>query len=279
MPLTEPELSQPLSSPATSPGQRRTLVAVFLSSVIPGSGHFLLEEWQKGAAFLAAAILLVLTALWLRLPSELSAITAALYLMWGTCIASLISAIRCGRLKGKPVSRWWLALLIPITLAAQPLYSRLIIQASGFGVLRIVSSSMEKTVMAGEFVMTDKRYHPQAPSPGEVILFRKNDLILIKRVAAIGGSTVEGRDGTLFVDGHKADEPYVQHISKMPDPMTLNFGPVTVPPGKLFVLGDNRDLSLDSRFPSFGFVDTGSIWGKPLYVISFKGARNGLPIN
>jgi signal peptidase I len=67
------------------------------------------------------------------------------------------------------------------------------------------------------------------------------------------------------VNGSAVDEPYVQHRGDAPTWMN-NFGPFTVPAGELFVLGDNRDISLDSRSPEFGLVAVDSVVGWPLYV-------------
>ncbi len=77
----------------------------------------------------------------------------------------------------------------------------------------------------------------------------------------------------MFVNGQMITEPYVQHTSPNPLDWTINFGPITVGNRKYFVMGDNRDVSLDSRWPAFGLVDRESIAGKPLYV--FGSNRQG----
>ncbi len=77
----------------------------------------------------------------------------------------------------------------------------------------------------------------------------------IKRVIALPGETVEGHGGRVFVDGHLLDEPYLPRAMA-----TAEFGPVTVPSGRLWVMGDNRNQSQDSRF--FGPIDSGTVIGR-----------------
>jgi signal peptidase I len=78
---------------------------------------------------------------------------------------------------------------------------------------------------------------------------------LIKRVIAVGGEEIEVKDGRVFVDGAAIDEPYLNQPASMPD-----FGPVQVPEGAVFVMGDNRARSQDSR--RFGPIETDSIVGR-----------------
>lgn len=95
------------------------------------------------------------------------------------------------------------------------------------------------------------------PEIGDVIVFkfpRDPSRDFIKRVVALPGQTVEVRDGTVYVDGLSLDEPYVA------DPPGYTYGPETVPPGQLFVLGDNRNNSYDSH--SWGMLEQSLIIGR-----------------
>ena len=78
---------------------------------------------------------------------------------------------------------------------------------------------------------------------------------LIKRVVAVGGEEIEIKDGAVLIDGVAIDEPYLNQPVSMPD-----FGPVEVPEGSIFVMGDNRSRSQDSR--RFGPIETDSIVGR-----------------
>jgi signal peptidase I len=127
---------------------------------------------------------------------------------------------------------------------------------------RIQMSSMETTVFPNDLVMVDKlSYHFHQPRRGDVIIFWPPGITTgdpyIKRVIGLPGETVEARDGKIYVNGKAADEPYL-HGYVMPD-----FSPTPVPQGQLFLMGDNRAVSLDSR--SFGTVSTSSIIGRAMF--------------
>ena len=92
-----------------------------------------------------------------------------------------------------------------------------------------------------------------------------NGQLLVKRVAAVGGDTVGIEDGVLVVNGRPVRESYVNHDSVD----SVYFGPVTVPNGSVFVRGDNRSASVDSR--SFGAVPLGDIEGRVLASFSLHG--------
>jgi signal peptidase I len=124
---------------------------------------------------------------------------------------------------------------------------------------RIPSDSMAPTLRPGDQVLVDKRaYDDRPPHRGDLAVFHapRTGEILLKRVVAIGGDTVGIEDGALVVDGRRRREPYAD-----PDAIdSVYFGPVRVRPGTVFVLGDNRANSEDSR--EFGAVPTASLIGR-----------------
>jgi len=135
---------------------------------------------------------------------------------------------------------------------------------------------MEPTILQGEHIVLDlTQYRDSKPKSRDIVVIRKDGLFLIKRVIAIGGDTIEGKDGAIIVNGNRLEEAYAQHIGNPEAPAQLNeFGPIHIPPGKLFVMGDNRDISWDSRMPEFGLVDEETLAGGVLYIVGSRSHRN-----
>ncbi len=133
---------------------------------------------------------------------------------------------------------------------------------------RIPSESMQNTLLVGDFLFVQKLEYGgaipfthsrlpglRAPAEGDVIVFRyppDPSLNYIKRVVATAGQTVEVRHKRLYVDGRTPHEPWIRHGDPAELPAEIaprdNMPPYVVPPGHLFVMGDNRDHSADSRF-------------------------------
>jgi signal peptidase I len=90
-----------------------------------------------------------------------------------------------------------------------------------------------------------------------VALRDPGDRELIKRVIGLPGETIEGRDGGVLINGRPLIEPYLRA-----EVVTSSFGPLEVPPGHVFVMGDNRTNSHDSRFGDIGFIDIDTIVGR-----------------
>jgi signal peptidase I len=131
----------------------------------------------------------------------------------------------------------------------------------------IPSASMEPTLVDRDRVLVNKL--ASTVGRGDVVVFRRPPDVqmgevqdLIKRVVALGGDTVGATGGVVLVNGEPIDEPYLSDGA-----FTDDFGPVEVPDGTLFVLGDNRGtaMSFDSRF--FGPIDDDLVVGRAFLVV------------
>ncbi len=130
-------------------------------------------------------------------------------------------------------------------------------------VTEVRQRSMEPTLLSSDRVLVSKvdyRLHP--PQHDDIIVFRpvvETNIPFVKRVIALAGETVDIKDGRVLVNGRPLDEPYVNGRTTERNPQQIHF-PLTVPPNSVFVLGDNRPVSGDSR--EWGAVPDENIIGK-----------------
>ena len=127
-------------------------------------------------------------------------------------------------------------------------------------ILRIYGKSMNGTLDSGDIVVSIKS---TKFNTGDVIAFYYNHNVLVKRVIANPGEWVDvDADGNVYVNNKKLDEPYLMEKAYGETNIEL---PYQVPDGKIFVLGDNRSVSIDSRNTSIGCVAEERIVGKIVY--------------
>lgn len=123
--------------------------------------------------------------------------------------------------------------------------------------------SMENTLHDRDIVLTWALGY--TPSQGDIVVLTKESFreqSIIKRVIATEGQTVDidYSTGTVYVDGIALDEPYIRELMRQPWGETIDH--VTVPEGHIFVMGDNRNNSSDSRVPAIGVVDERCVIGR-----------------
>ena len=168
----------------------------------------------------------------------------------------------------------------------------------GIKAFKIPMNSMAPTLSPGDHIVVNLKYFKNnEPQKGDVIVFKYPEdpnRIFVKSVIAVGGDVIELKDKIVYLNGQPIEEQYVHHldnsimpcgkqsvgkiraggllsealgvvyeVTKCEHPRD-NFGPNKVPPFKIFVLGDNRDRSYDSRY--WGYVDRREIEGKALYI-------------
>lgn len=127
-------------------------------------------------------------------------------------------------------------------------------------VLRIYGSSMSPTLEAGEIVLSRKNANFV---PGDIVAFYYNNKILIKRVIGTAGDWIDiTEDGTVYVNGEALEEPYL--TEKALGDSNIEY-PYQVPEGRVFVLGDHRSTSVDSRNTAVGCIAQEMIVGKVFF--------------
>jgi len=177
----------------------------------------------------------------------------------------------------KKICGWTVSIAFAIVIAV-------VVDTKVFATVEVKQSSMENTLYQGQKLITEKiSYDFTSPKSGDIIIFLEdkyknnypdelNILIedvenevnlsskvntrLVKRVIGVPGDEINLKDGFVYINGKKLNEVYVTSKTFKED---MNF-PIKVPNGKLFVLGDNRQVSRDSR--SFGLIDNKQVDGK-----------------
>lgn len=122
-------------------------------------------------------------------------------------------------------------------------------------------NSMGDTLESGSVVLCQKGAKPQR---GELVLFAYQDALLIKRVVALGGDEVSVNENGVTVNGSLLTEPYATGDDSYMSDIAY---PVRVPPDELFVMGDDRTVSVDSRSSTFGTVSTDTVLARPQAVV------------
>lgn len=167
-----------------------------------------------------------------------------------------------------PPRRWtrsarvFLEIVVMVALA---LAISMVVRANVAQALWIPTGSMEPTVMVDDRIIAEKvSYYFHDPNVGDVVAFDDPagvEPLLLKRVIAVGGQTVDIRDGRVVVDGHVLDEPYADGACTRAGTVTL---PLVVPEGHLWLMGDNRENSHDSRF--FGPQPVTAVKGRAVFI-------------
>lgn len=127
----------------------------------------------------------------------------------------------------------------------------------------VPTASMETTIMTGDRLFGNRlAYKNTDPARGDIVIFKFPDdekQLFIKRIIGMPGDTVEMIEGVVYINGSALDEPYLATVPYG------DYGPVTVPEGAYFMMGDNRNNSADSRYWKQPFVYREKILGKAVF--------------
>jgi signal peptidase I len=287
---------------ASSRPARRPWLAALLS-FFAGAGH-LYAGWPKRAGIIVVADIVASAAIALSMffvRGWLSLLTLVLYTGWRLYV--VVSAWKVARHQPRILDRlrgWRLAgaiaALVVVSVAVNEVQSVSIKERLGEA-FWIPSNAMEPTVLAGDYIVV-RRSSRDALIRGTLCVFRKSDGTgFLKRIVALPGDTIAMRGGILIRNGSPVAEPYTMRDSTLGDehfaemtwqramvvgvagtasyrPTIDDWGPLVVPDLHVFVLGDNRTNSADSRF--IGFIPDSAITHTPAWVYFSRDTALGI---
>lgn len=253
-------------------------LAALLGFLMPGLGQVYNRQFRKGIH----VNLLWYGTMWMTLFTvgrlEVAPFNLVLALLWFPCFYFWMTrdAFRTGRLPPPDAPDVWRRCLpylvfVSLWLMEIPLH-RALSDYNPWRVANVTGSSMERTLLDGDRVLVDTHaYGNRMPAPGDIVAFEHpvdREKSFLQRCIAVAGQTVAVKDGVVYVDGIRFDEP--EGAQALPG---QDFGPEVVPDGHFFAMGDHRLRSSDSR--RWGTVPLDHLWGKVVQILIAMDADSG----
>ena len=279
-----------LSSRSASP--RRPWLAGLLSLTVPGLGQVYAGRAQRGLILAVTGALGMIALLYLstiaphralRILALALMLAVLLYIVWDAVFVATRATIPFAP---KRYNRWYVyvGLWVVVGFVLQPLAREAVLNhlARAF---RISSRSMDPTLLPGDYLLAAPFRAESAPRSAPVVVQRPDGPAYVHRVVGLAGDTIEMRQKALYINGRLLEEGYVRHIDTSEDPSDPRmlwqreylaspvadyrptrdtWGPLVIPAGHYFELGDNRDNSYDSRY--VGFIARPQIVMRPVWI-------------
>ena len=158
----------------------------------------------------------------------------------------------------------WLRTLVCVVLATVLVFTLVV------RIVRVEKQSMRETLQNGDILLTVNRHLAGELKAGDIVVIKKeyfeDGKPIVKRIIATEGQTVDidFDAGVVYVDGQALEEDYIREPTYLDEGLEF---PITVPEGCLFLMGDNRNNSMDSRYPDLGPVDVRCVIGKAVVLV------------
>jgi signal peptidase I len=255
--------------------------------LLPGSGHIYSGKRKIG---LVLTVVYTAAICILRFTRAAQTYWGLIGTLWIIALIALSVSAHCllqlRKTNKGSVSIPTIAVFASLAMLAGLYTCRVVVWASGFQTFSVPSSSMEPTIATDETIIGDMNYYKtHSPSRGDVALYETSSslskgkrIMMVKRIAAIGGDSILIKNAVLFVNGVEVEEPFIKNRhSEASNIKWLNdFALFLVPAQTVFVLGDNRPYSLDSRSPDVGPIPQQQLKGRALYILkSVESKRQG----
>ena len=253
--------------------KRRPIWATVLSLIIPGLGHIYAGDLRKGLSLIGIEYSAIILAGILGILSTFYGIISLIIFTIGFYIFTLISSVRLA-LRNKeyqlqPYNRWyWYLIIFIITSVTTNTLFCFRGSILGYETYRIPAKSMQPTLQIGDLITVNTRYYQ--PIVGDVVVFlypKNRSIPYVKRIAAIGNDTISINNGIVIRNGKPENKLDVSNDKRLKD-FSISMNERKIPDGEVFLLGDWRDNSNDSRF--WGTVPVTDIIGKVTYILFSK---------
>lgn len=255
--------------------RRSPSLTVFLAAICIGLGHMYNGRLIRGIAILGVAQIIITIGIFGALEFFTGAILFILTAL-GIWLFNIYDSWRLSKtaqeFELKKYNRWYFYLLYIIINSLITDVNQVLI-GPGYKPYKIPTGTMIPTIAMGDHVMVDQRiYGTEEIQRGDVVVFpypEKPETTFIKRVIGLGGETIEIKNDVVLINHSPIEEPYALFDSELAKTISIrsrlrNMGPILIPENKLFVMGDNRYNSNDSRL--WGFLDANTVTGKALYI-------------
>jgi len=264
--------------------KRKPFIAAFLSSVTPGLGQVYNGQIIKGGILFLATFLLIFVLSFTGLQYQfygLFAIILFVLFFWLFIVGeSFFAARKIKEITLKPYNRWYVYLILALLAFGLDVISADFFMKEVLGIkfYKIATNSMQPSVLKDDHVMVNLKYYKSNNlKRGDLVVFEfpaNSSKEFLKRVIALEGEKLEIKNKRIFINDRPIAEDYKIHsdsrvyTDKSDSPYNDferdNFGPSVIPFDHCFVMGDNRDNSMDSRHMSH--LPLSNIKGKAVYI-------------